>query len=577
MKWLKYCFLALLVSLFSTAFTAIDNPIIVPDDLGDVRQVDSIALPRRHTEAVKSIAIWGDTLRAESIWRDIIAQDSLYAPALYSLSHLEHISNVEAFDFARRAYVADSSNKWYGEHYGFMLLNRGLHHAALKVYRRLMQLDHIDRSTYFYLARLYAIQKMPYSAIAVLDTAEMRQGRDPYLARFKQDLLFDTRQYERAIEEGERLIIDLPYDVDARIDLARAYAQANRDSLAREMYISAFKIDTTNLDTIYELWDYYAEKDDIDGVIQLEKVLMYHDQLSESEKVERVEYLVDNKPLYHKFFFKIGHLVQILTGLYPTNRDVVEMNTLHLYAGDQEQLAMEYLHEHLNDDNVEPRDYAFALQLDEAVGDGEQYILDMMRAVELFPDNLYFVSVAAYFSHNLGDTKLGVKMLRNALKKVKSDEDRSALWCTIGDLYYDTGETKHAFSAYEKSLDANPENVSALNNYAYYLCLTGERLEEALAMAELAITLEEGNYNNIDTYAWILHLLGRNQEAKKYMQQALSLSSQSDANLLVHYADILWDLGEKFMAETYWKKAQAKGYDNEELLRHIAKKKLESE
>ena len=237
---------------------------------------------------------------------------------------------------------------------------------------------------------------------------------------------------------------------------------------------------------------------------------------------------------------------------------------------------MEYLHEHLLDDNVEPGDYALAMQLDQVVEDTDQYIIDMMRAVELFPEDLYFVNAAAYLSHSLGDTKLGVKILRKSLKKVKSDEDRSALWCTIGDLYYDAGDSKHAFSAYEKSLDANPKNVSALNNYAYYLCLTGERLEEALAMSQLTLTLEPGDYNNLDTYAWILHLLGRNQEAKKYMMQAISLSSQQSASLLVHYADILWDLGEKFMAETYWKKAQTLGYDNEELLRHIAQKKLES-
>jgi tetratricopeptide (TPR) repeat protein len=96
-------------------------------------------------------------------------------------------------------------------------------------------------------------------------------------------------------------------------------------------------------------------------------------------------------------------------------------------------------------------------------------------------------------------------------------------------------------------------------------------LEEALAMAQLAITLAEGEYNYIDTYAWILHLLGRDEEAKKYMTQALSLSRQREPNLLVHYADILWELGEKFMAETYWKKAVELGYDSEEMLQHQTK------
>ena len=574
--WLKYSLLALIVSLFSTAFTAFEHPIVVPDEMGDVRPVDSLALPRRHSEAMKSLVIWRDTMRAESIWRDIIAQDSSYAPALYSLSGLEHIADVEAFDFARRAYLADSMNKWYGERYGQMLLSRNLNNAALDVYRHLLTLDRRNVSTYYYLARIYSARSMPYSAIAVLDTADMRMGRNTFLARFKQVLLFETCQFDRAIEEGKRLINDLPYDVDAQLDLARAYAKAGRDSLASVTYETAFKIDTTNLDAINEMWDFYAEVNNIDRVLELEEVMLHSNQISEQEKVDHIFELVDNDRLYRDFYFKVGRLVHILTVYYPTNRSVVELNSLHLFYGGQEEMAMEYFHEHLLDDNVTERDYVLALQLDEAVGDMDQYVIDMIRAVELFPEQRYFVTVAAYFSHNLGDTKLGIKMLRSALKKAPSDEDRSALWCTIGDLYYDSGDSKRAFAAYEKSLDYNPENASALNNYAYYLCLTGERLEEALAMSQLAITIEEGESNYIDTYAWILHLLGRNVEAKKYMLQALSLSGQTQPTFIIHYADILWDLGEKFMAETYWKKAQSLGYDKDELMRHIEEKKLES-
>jgi tetratricopeptide (TPR) repeat protein len=575
-KWLKYSLLALIISLFSTAFTAFEHPIVVPDDLGEERKVDSLAIPFRHSEAVKSLVVWSDTLRAESIWRDIIAQDSAYAPALFSLSQLDHISDVEAFDFARRAYAADSMNKWYAEHYGMRLLVRELYNSALDVFKRMLSYDTYNRSLYYQVARIYAIKRMPYSAIAILDTADMRVGRDVYLARFKQDLLFDTHQYDRAIEEGKRLIADLPYDVDAYCDLARAYAKAGRDSLASATYDTAFQIDTTNLGTIMEMWDYYADINNIDRVLELEERILHSNQVTQEAKVERVYDLVDNDRLYRNFYIKVGRLIHILTVYYPTNRTVVELNSLHLYFCGQDELAMEYVHEHLNDSNVTVADYVNAMQLDRVVGDDEQFAADLNRALELYPEDLYIVSLAAYEYHNAGDTKQGIKIFRKALKRVESLEDESALWGTIGDMYYEMGDLKRAFASYDKSLEANPENASALNNYAYFLCLTGERLEEALAMAQLAITIEENDYNYIDTYAWILHLLGRNEEAKKYMLQALSLSGQTDANLVVHYADILWDLGEKFMAETYWKKALSLGYDNAELLRHMAEKKLQS-
>ena len=544
--------------------------------MGDVRPIDSLSHSRRHSEAVKSLSIWGDTLRAERIWREIIAQDSLYAPALYALAGLRHVDAEEALDLASAAYHADSSNKWYGHRYGAMLLDRNHYDDALKVYKRLMQIDTRDVSTYYYLSNIYHIMRMPYSAIAVLDSADMRLGRNLYLSRIRQRLLFDTRQYDRAIEESEKLIQDSPYDVDAHLDLARAYAYARRDSLAEVAYERAYRLDTTNLMAVHEMLEFYINHDNVPRIFDIEERLLEDERITVEDKLLSVKQYTMNEDIYRKNYFRVGRLIYLLTIHYPTNRDVVSLYTMHLYLGGQKKEALDYLHRHLEDDNVTAEDYILAIQLDEIVGDGMQYILDMDRGVELFPENPYLVSLSAYMHTKFGAYNSAIKLLRWALKYSKNDEDRSSLWCTIGDTYHKQGKDKQAFKAYEKSLDYNPENALALNNYAYFLCLTGERLEEALAMSQLAITLVESEYNYIDTYAWILHLLGRNEEAKRYMAQALSLSRQQSSSLLVHYADILWELGEKFMAETYWKKALSLGYDAEELEAHIENKRSQS-
>ena len=457
-----------------------------------------------------------------------------------------------------------------------MLLDRNHYDDALKVYKRLMQIDTRDVSTYYYLSNIYHIKRMPYSAIAVLDSADMRLGRNLYLSRIRQRLLFETRQYDRAIEESERLIQDSPYDVDAHLDLARAYAYARRDSLAEVAYERAYRLDTTNLMAVHEMLEFYVNHDNVPRVFELEERLLEDERITVEDKLLSVKQYTMNEDIYRKNYFRVGSLIYLLTIHYPTNRDVVSLYTMHLYLGGQQKEALDYLHRHLEDDNVTAEDYILAIQLDEIVGDGMQYMLDMDRGVELFPENPYLVSLSAYMHTKFGAYNSAIKLLRWALKYSKNDEDRSSLWCTIGDTYHKQGKDKQAFKAYEKSLDYNPENALALNNYAYFLCLTGERLEEALAMSQLAITLVESEYNYIDTYAWILHLLGRNEEAKRYMAQALSLSRQQSSSLLVHYADILWELGEKFMAETYWKKALSLGYDAEELEAHIENKRSQS-
>lgn len=558
--------------VFSSAFTVVDNPTVPLDDLGERRSVDTLSLAYRHSEAQKSMVIWGDTTRAERLWRDIIAEDSLYAPALYSLSRLDRVTLGESLELAARAFQVDSSNKWYAQHYGVLLLGARQYDRALDVYKRLMTIDKHDVSTYFYLASLYRMRGMPYSAISVLDSAEIRLGRHPYLADIKRDMLIETMQYDRAIAEGERLLLDSPHDVETHLGLARTYESAKRDSMASRYYDSALQLDSTSVEVVAEVLDYYLRKNNYLKVFELGELFVQNDAIDEHERIDFVRTFTKDLELYSYYVLPIGKLIQHLEVLYPTNRDVVEMQTMHLFLLNQHVDAITYLREHLNDENVTPRDFYLAVDLAEYLGLTGFMSEDIAHALRLFPDNIEIISLSAFHQYSMGNKKQAIKIYRKALKRVEEDELRSRLWGSIGDIYHELKNNKEAFKAYRKALEYDAENALVLNNYAYFMALENIDLERALAMAQMAITIEEGNYNYLDTYAWILHLLGRNTEAKRYMVQALSLNGQQSSSLLAHYADILWDLGEEFMAHTYWKRAVDRGYDAEEMQQHIAEK-----
>lgn len=558
--------------VFSSAFTVVDNPTVPLDDLGERRSVDTLSLAYRHSEAQKSMVIWGDTTRAERLWRDIIAEDSLYAPALYSLSRLDRAPLGESLELAARAFKVDSSNKWYAQHYGVLLLGARQYDRALDVYKRLMTIDKHDVSTYFYLASLYRMRGMPYSAISVLDSAEIRLGRHPYLADIKRDMLIETMQYDRAIAEGERLLLDSPHDVETHLGLARTYESAKRDSMASRYYDSALQLDSTSVEVVAEVLDYYLRKNNYLKVFELGELFVQNDAIDEHERIDFVRTFTKDLELYSYYVLQIGKLIQHLEVLYPTNRDVVEMQTMHLFLLNQHVDAITYLREHLNDENVTPRDFYLAVDLAEYLGLTGFMSEDIAHALRLFPDNIEIISLSAFHQYSMGNKKQAIKIYRKALKRVEEDELRSRLWGSIGDIYHELNNNKEAFKAYRKALEYDAENALVLNNYAYFMALENIDLERALAMAQMAITIEEGNYNYLDTYAWILHLLGRNTEAKRYMVQALSLNGQQSSSLLAHYADILWALGEEFMAHTYWKRAVDRGYDTEEMQQHIAEK-----
>ena len=537
---------------------------------------DSLSRSYRHTEAVKRLTIDGDTTRAKEVWFGIIAEDSTYAPALYNISKLEE-GTLESLEYARRAFVADTTNKWYVQNYASNLISTQKYSQAIPIYRRLMHLAPRDIDAYHALAVLYGYSGMPYTAINILDSAEIRTGYNPYLGEMKLQLLLDTHQYDRAMETGKRGVLEQPYDARARINLAEAYERGGRDSLARITLEEALQIDSTNIEALTALSLYHERKGDDHRMLDYEERIILKSDIPLDYKLKRIELLTADRAFYGKNYIKLGSIIQRLTIAHPNNRKVADCYAEHMIALGELESAYEYLARHLHDEGTTPQHYIDLLQLASYLGHDEMVLTWLGEALELYPTSLDIISYMGFYllSHDLH--KDAIRTFKEGFKVCDNDINRSEMCGYIGDIYHEMGKDGKAFNYYRKALKYDSNNAMVLNNYAYFLSLKDKRLDAALAMSTRATELEPSNATYVDTHAWVLHRLGRNEEAKSVMSQALSLSAQRDASLLAHYGDILWALGETFMADTYWKKAVSQGYDKEAMEEHIAEIKSKSE
>ena len=82
------------------------------------------------------------------------------------------------------------------------------------------------------LAILYQQAGMPYSAIDMLDSAEMRFGKMPLLGAMKRQLLIRTGQLDRALAEAREMAEAIPYEAENHVILADLYGAAKQDSLS---------------------------------------------------------------------------------------------------------------------------------------------------------------------------------------------------------------------------------------------------------------------------------------------------------------------------------------------------------
>lgn len=575
MKFVRYI-LPLIVLLASMVLTPAVCSAQRQRDIARMTLPDSLSRSYRHSEAIKRLTIDRDTATARAIWQEIIAEDSTYAPALFNLYALES-DKLKGLNYAYRAFVADTTNKWYAQGYASSLIATRKYSQAIPAYRRLMRLSPRDMDAYHALAVLYSYNQMPYSAISILDSAELRMGYNPYLGEMKLQLLLDTRQYDKAIAMGVKGVKEQPYDARAHINLAEAYERGGKDSLARTTLETALQIDSTDIETLNALSLYYERRGDIRRMLDYEERVLLNSTLPIAEKLRRIGIFTSNRAFYVQNYIRIGSIIQRLTIAYPNNRDVVDCYAEHMIALGNIDQAADYLRRHLDNEDSTAEHYIGLLQIYLHLEREEELFEVLEAALERYPNDINILSFAGFLASERDNYDLAIELFKQGLEVSTTNDERSQMWGYIGDIYHETGKDSKAFKSYRKALAYNPDNVSVLNNYAYFLSLLDKELDLALDMATKAIKLESNNASYIDTYAWVLHRLGRNEEAKKAMSQALSLSAQRSPSLLIHYGDILWALGEKFMADTYWKKAVEQGFDKEAMDEHIAEIKSSTE
>ena len=580
--------------LFSTAFVSGKGSPSAPD------RPDSLQSVWFYTEGIKQRTIAGDTARARQLLQEAIRRDSAYAPAWYELAGILLPSAPdEAIDAAHRAWQLDSTNQWYQQFYGQALLMTDRFDEALKVFRRLMEENPKDPDNYRIVAALYEQRKSPFQALVTLDSAELRFGRIPLLSSMKRRLLVATNQIDKALDEARAMVEEYPYEAEHHVVLADLYAADRKDSLALAEYRTALAIDSTNVQTLMSLSDFYAGRQDYRSLLATTRRLFLSDDFPIELKIKRFEDFTTDTRFYREYYFQLNDLASTLAIRYPDDARVVELYARHLIASGELKQALALYKNHLGDEPPVEDYYRMVIDIESYLQRPDSVDRYVTRALELFPEKVDFhISKGHVMSYSKQHDQ-AIRAYRESLRYADTDSLRSVIWGMIGDTWHqkalgndsipeellfaqakkgkkgiDRRAMKECYKSYEKSLDYWPDNALVLNNYAYFLSLEERDLDRALVMSSRVVALTDNNPTYLDTQAWVLYKMGCTEEARKILQKAVALDGQKSPELMVHYGDILHELGEQFMAEVYWRQALEKGYDArqiEERLKQPAK------
>ncbi|MBP3533682.1 MAG: tetratricopeptide repeat protein [Alistipes sp.] len=530
---------------------------------------DSLRATYLYTDGVKRLVIERDSVGAQRFAREALAADSTYAPAQYLLARLGAEGNAEeAVRLARKAYESDKDNRNYLEMLGESLVRARRYNDAIEYYSLLTR-NGSDHDHFRILSILYESNDQPLAAIATLDSAEVKIGRQPMLVRFRQRLYLSTLQYEKAEAEARRMIAETPYIPDSYLALAEVGSATGRDSLALASFSEAIRRDSTYLASWMALGDHYYKKHDFTNYLTVVGRLFDSGEIPLENKISQFNSLTGNINFYRKYFPQINALAGKLMIRYPADKDVTELYAKHLIASGQIEAALALYKQNLDEETASVEDFGRIIEIEGYLEHMDSVGVYLAKALRRYPHDAEMRAQQGHV-HSIAERySEAVESYKEALKYAQNDTLRGRLWGYIGDTEHQRGDAKRCYAAFERALKYYPDNASVLNNYAYFLSVEGRNLDRALAMATRATAISQNNATFLDTLAWVFYRLGRYDEAKKHMQQALSFDRNSSPEMALHYGDILDALGDTFMAKTYWRKALERGYDAAEIERRL--------
>ena len=400
----------------------------------------------------------------------------------------------------------------------------------------------------------------------------------------KFTLYMSKEEEDSAFMELQSLCDEYPHDLNYRVVMANQYQQAGYPDKAMEIYNSVRQKDAHNLNLILAMMNYYRSVQDNERFVQLRDSLLFDDGSSNDQRVALMKDCIDETI---QDSTKRDDMLQTFDSLLAKPQKDAQLLMLKAayltYVKENDDKVAELMNRVLE---VEPGNQMALSHMLQYYAPKNNFaaIEDICRkGVNYHPEELayaYYLGVALYQQDKRNDA---AEVFLQGLR-TKTEEARPALvsdmYSVLGDLYYQENKPLEAFAAYDSALVYKDDNISCLNNYAYYLSLRNEQLDKAEEMSYRTIKAEPKNITYLDTYAWILFMKKDFTNAKIYMDRVVNpdLSDEEllkvedlQGNLLEHAGDIYAECGSVDIALRYWNLAVQK---NDGTCTPLIKKKI---
>ncbi|MEE1097903.1 MAG: tetratricopeptide repeat protein [Bacteroidales bacterium] len=489
----------------------------------------------------------GNFEQAEKLYQEILSVQADNSLAYYQLAALNYRQlNLEsAIEYNEKAISIEPKNRWYREQLAKIYKKINNIEKAAEQYNILIKQNPDVEDYYRDLIEIYIVAKEDKKAIEVVNRLEKKIGSSENTAMIKYNLFKLTNQKDKARTEIEKLSKQYPNNIEVLSMLAQMAIENKEEETALTYFKRIEKISPNDENNTIALIEYYNRHN------QKEQLENYITKLCLSNSSD--------------FTTKNMVMLSIYGELVDTDSVVFSNYISHLESVKQIHSEEAQLWQCLN------IGYMRMLEFESVVESGRKYISLGGSNYQIY-QNMLFAQNVVDSPDNIIETAnqaidefpqqaipylfKGVNLMAKSEfesaiatfeKGLKRSSNNNALkedfFINLADSYISIGEYEKAFSNYENVIKLNPNNVYALNNYAYHLACQDLDLEKAESMALKACAAEPLNVTFADTYAWVLFKQGKIKQAFELLNQFVQTYEQWSDAVKQHYEEIKQKLG----------------------------------
>jgi predicted Zn-dependent protease len=469
-----------------------------------------------------------------------------------------------------KAISIDEENMWY------LTMLAGLYYqeknvdSSIIIYEKAVKYFPEKENLRITLGNLYSEGKKYEKANSIFEAFDNKYGVNETSTLSAIKNFMAENKYDEAMQKTQSLLKEYPDDIQYNGILADIYRGKGENQMAYDVYNKLLDRNPDDPQVQLALCEFLLSDKRYSELGMLLNTLVLNAKIEKENKISLMSRIIEVHDFDKDFEEKLIVSLMILEANYKDDNVIPLLRPELMISERKMEDAAQRLEELIkaNPDNYYVWEKLLVVYLqmkdfNKLVERGEECATKFNTSL---PAKLLYANGAL----ELGKYTTALEELKKAEILAGDNKDFMIQVLTMrADVLYRMKEYIKAFETFRNAMKINSDDLTVINNYAYYLAEQNSNLKEAEEMAKRVIEKEKGNTTFLDTYGWVLYKRGKLKEAAKVMESIISKGDKTDAVWYEHYGYILKKQKKCGEAVINWKIALKIDSTKTELLNEI--------